>query len=101
MQIPDKAEKLAALRRSVAAAGKQLSPDTRERIVSEAIQQFKQNNAVVAEFSVGWRAVMHAVQAAAAALPAWAVAGLAAAGTAGVYAAASAAGVLPGPLQGQ
>lgn len=89
------------LRQSVTAAGKQLDPRMRQRVVTEAITQFKQNNAVVAEFSLGWRAVLHAMQVTAAALPTWVVAGVAAAGAAGVYAAAAAAGVMPGhSLQG-
>lgn len=94
VQIPDKGTKLAALRQSVTAAGKQLSPELRERVVAEAITQFKKNNSVVAEFSLGWRAVVHAVQVTAAALPIWAVAGAAAAGAAGVYAVAAAAGLV-------
>lgn len=95
LQIPDKGKKLSALRASVTAAGRQLTPDMRQRVVAEAIMQFKQNNAVVAEFSSGWRAVLHAVQVTAAALPSWAVAGLVAAGAAGAYAMAAAAGVVP------
>lgn len=94
--MPDKEEKLAALRESVTAAGKQLPADTRHRIVNEAVVQFQQNNAVVAEFSMGWRAVLHAMQVSVAALPTWAVAGATAAAAAGVFALAGGGGMLTG-----
>lgn len=91
-QIPDKAKKLAQLRAAVTQAGHELpDPALREAIVQEAVEQFRQNNAVVAEFSVGWRAVMHAAQLAL--HNTWVLAGVAIVGAAGVAAAAAAAGV--------
>lgn len=65
-----------------------MNPQLRQQVVGEAVEQFKRNNAVVAEFSVGWKATLHALQLAAAVVPAWALAGMAAAGAAGVYLAA-------------
>jgi ABC-type protease/lipase transport system fused ATPase/permease subunit len=63
LQIADKAEKLEQLRTAVEEAGYDL-PDKQlqQALVSEAVEQFRRNNAVVAEFQVGWRAVLLAVQ---------------------------------------
>lgn len=50
---------LAALRAAVDVGGAALSPEQQEACVAEAVQQFRLNNSVVAEFKVGagaWRA---------------------------------------------
>jgi hypothetical protein len=101
LQIPDKAGRLAQLRTAVTQAGHQL-PDSalRQALLAEAVEQFKRNNAVVAEFRVGWRAVLHAAQLAL--HNSWVLTGVAVAGAAGAAAAAAAAGVWPaGVLSGQ
>lgn len=69
--MEDKATKLAALRQAVIQAGRELDSNTRELVVSEAVEQFRRNNAVVAEFSLGWRPVLHALQRAVLAVPAY------------------------------
>jgi hypothetical protein len=100
LQIPDKAGKLAQLRAAVTKAGHQL-PDAalRQALLAEAVEQFRRNNAVVAEFSVGWRPVLHAAQLAL--HNSWVLAGVAVAGAAGTAAVAAAAGVWPsGVLSG-
>jgi hypothetical protein len=57
------------------------------------VEQFRRNNAVVAEFSVGWRAVLHAAQLAL--HNNWVLTGVAVAGAAGAAAVAAAAGMWP------
>lgn len=93
LQVPDKAARLAQLREAVRAAGEGMDPELRRRIVEEAVEQFRQNNAVVGEFSVGWASCWRALQLAASAVPfyLWALAGAAAVGGAGVLAAGLAA----------
>jgi heme oxygenase len=94
MQIPDKAGKLAQLRAAVTQAGTELpNQQLRQALVSEAVEQFRRNNAVVAEFKVGWRAVLLAVQLVLRRL--LKPAGLAVAVVVALLAVAAAAGVLP------
>ncbi|KAF6256065.1 hypothetical protein COO60DRAFT_1531211 [Scenedesmus sp. NREL 46B-D3] len=93
--IPDKAGKLAQLRAAVTRAGRELpDPALRQSLVAQAVEQFRQNNAVVAEFSMGWRAVLHAARLAL--HNSWVLAGVAVAGAAGAAAVAAAAGVFAG-----
>jgi type VI protein secretion system component VasF len=77
---------MAALRAAVDKAGEHLTPEQRQAVVQETLQQFHLNNTVVAGFSLGWRAVAHAVEVLSAQLPAWVLLG--AIGVAGVAGAA-------------
>eukprot|EP00882_Tetradesmus_deserticola_P005793 GHRQ01006098.1.p2 GENE.GHRQ01006098.1~~GHRQ01006098.1.p2 ORF type:complete len:258 (+),score=71.27 GHRQ01006098.1:1580-2353(+) len=93
--IPDKAAKLVQLRAAVTQAGRELpNPALRQAMLAEAVEQFRRNNAVVAEFSVGWRAVLHAAQLSL--QSSWVLAGMAATAAAGAAAVAAAAGVFAG-----
>lgn len=61
VQVQDKAVKLAALRASVMQAGRDIPVSRQQLLLDEAVEQFRRNNAVVAEFSLGWRPVLRAV----------------------------------------
>ncbi|WIA12136.1 hypothetical protein OEZ86_003119 [Tetradesmus obliquus] len=95
--IPDKAGKLAQLRAAVTHAGGELpSQQLRQSLLAEAVEQFRRNNAVVAEFRVGWRAVLHAALLVLRRSMRYAV--VAAAVVVGLLSVAAAAGVLPAGL---
>lgn len=62
VQVQDKASKLAALRAAVTQAGRSDIPvSKRQLLLDEAVEQFRRNNGVVAEFNLGWRPVLRAV----------------------------------------
>ena len=77
---------MAALRAAVNTAGETLTPEQRQAVVQETLKQFHLNNTVVAGFTLGWRAVAHAMEVMAAQLPTWVLVG--AIGVAGVAGAA-------------
>eukprot|EP00877_Chromochloris_zofingiensis_P001692 jgi/Chrzof1/11523/UNPLg00457.t1_GUN2B[v5.2] len=83
--VPDKSMRLQELRDAVNAAGKMMSQQVRQQVVQEAVTHFKLNNSVVAEFSVGYQAMMDAVRRALLALPAWADAVLVGVGYASIF----------------
>jgi hypothetical protein len=56
---------------AVTQAGHEIDPSKRQLLLDEAVEQFRRNNAVVAGFSLGWRPVLHALQRACAAVPAY------------------------------
>lgn len=59
--VPDKASRMAALRAAVTQAGRDVPASSRQQLMDEAVEQFRRNNAVVAEFRLGWRPLLRAV----------------------------------------